>query len=529
MAIGDTFSGFAQNFNVLSAFGGESFDDPALALYEDTGFNGAMVKNSLTSWSSETVEWYFDSTALTAFITANPTLVLLEFNISYGLEDEAIGGYTVAFTPFISLNGTNLNVILQTSNDVLTSADAFAKKTATVRVYGKNIPTFDQLKDSLFSVATKFNVLNPLGDNVSVYVYEIELRALSGSGGGYVVAYDTQTNKHVDAGEIIDFGSVTFESSISRNLRLYNYGDQKITFFQNGLSADSPLAIKAPSPDLTSQTVYSTEFLNLNVTPVGAVAGASYTRNVSYGCDAANAVGDKFTFTTKYNVLAKPSGRIQVDYEGNILANNSTLALSAFSQNINSKISVRVKNTGTSALSISTITYAGNLFVAEDSMSSSTNIAVSGSNFVRFYLANSTEGAKSGTITINTSDVTENPFVINVVFSILPQTKLEFKSGANPANAIEIVQNGDTEVLGVIEKSRPLRKSFVLSNSGIYKSLIINSITTSNTNITLQNLPSLPATLQKNNANSIAFDLYFLTSSSGLKTTDLVVDYSEGA
>jgi hypothetical protein len=530
MAIGDAFQGYSVDYNIISALGGDAFDDPALALFEDTGFNGCFVKNGDSeSWSSETVEWRFDSSVLSTFSIANPKLAYLEFRITWGVEDEGIGGYSVSMSSFLSQDSVNLGTSIQVTNDTATSADAFNRKTAYVRVYGPNIPSSSILKDSTFGIATKFNVYNPLLDTPKVLIYEIKLTAVSSTGGGYVVAYDTDTNTYVNFQGYLDLGTIAYQSLLSKAIRYYNFGDTDIVFTQGGILAPTPFSVKQPSPDTVQQTVTQNSYIELQLGYTGLVASTNYNVTLRYECDAYNTLGGAFYFNLLVSVAAQTAGKISISYNSLPISNSSNLALSSFPKDITNKISILIQNTGTNTLTINSVSLSGDATIAEDSITPNTTLAVNATSYVKFYVSNSSEGNKAATITIISTDTTAPQFIIRVAYNILPQYNVVFKTGASVNDATSEVQDGDTQVFGVVEKGRPLSRSFVLSNSGIYKSVIINSISVNNSNLSLSNLPSLPATLAKNNGNAIVFNIDFSTMNSGLKNGDLTINYSEGS
>jgi hypothetical protein len=191
MAVGDTFEDYAFDYYKYGT-GGESFDDPALALFEDTGSNGASVKIESNSWFTETVEWRFNSGSLGSFMDLNPTLAYLEFQIEWSVQSEDPGTYAVSLSSFLSLSGVPYPNQTQINGNTATNSDSYVRKTAIIRVFGNNIPFWKDLKETNFGIATKFNI-SSAGPAVRVYIYEIKIKAVSGTNGSYVVVYDQKS------------------------------------------------------------------------------------------------------------------------------------------------------------------------------------------------------------------------------------------------------------------------------------------------------------------------------------------------
>ena len=149
--------------------------------------------------------------------------------------------------------------------------------------------------------------------------------------------------------------------------------------------------------------------------------------------------------------------------------------------------------------------------------------------YFKFYNDTDSVGNKSVIVNVKSNDSTNSDVYIQFVYSVAEQSKITFTEGAS-ASATQTERTLDELVdFGFVDKGRNIKKYYNISNTGIYKNLIINSINSTVSDINVGSLPSLPYTLQKNATNTLSFEVEFLTSTSGLKEGSLIIDYTEGA
>jgi hypothetical protein len=144
-------------------------------------------------------------------------------------------------------------------------------------------------------------------------------------------------------------------------------------------------------------------------------------------------------------------------------------------------------------------------------------------------LSTNTQGNKSVSVQIVSNSSTNSVYNFTFTYAVLQQSKIEFSEGFSSGSANSVLVNGQETDFGTVERDRSLLRYFVLKNSGIYKSLIINSITSSSSDMSVSGLPSLPYILIPNNGNAVTFSVGFETSEVGLKEGVLSIDYEEGS
>jgi hypothetical protein len=92
---------------------------------------------------------------------------------------------------------------------------------------------------------------------------------------------------------------------------------------------------------------------------------------------------------------------------------------------------------------------------------------------------------------------------------------------------VELV-DGEEFDIGSIDRGKSYTKSYVLTNSGIYKNLLIDSLTASS-DLSIVGTYSLPFTLSPNSANSLVVTVLFDTITVGLRDGIFTINYSEGS
>ena len=137
-------------------------------------------------------------------------------------------------------------------------------------------------------------------------------------------------------------------------------------------------------------------------------------------------------------------------------------------------------------------------------------------------LITSTLGNKLVTVIVTSNDAINNPFVFTIRYSVLPHSSLTFFADNKS------LVDGEKFDIGSIDKGKSYTKSYILKNDGVYKNLMINSLTASE-NLSIIGTYSLPFALAPLGANSLVVTVLFDTLSVGLKDGIFTINYSEGS
>lgn len=529
MPIGDTKIEYSINFEQITSAGGSiiGFESLVDTLGEDVGFNGTKATSDLASFSTVTVKYIFSDTAVTAWLANNSKNAYIEFRVEYDTEADA-SSYSYNMNVFFSDSNSVQNIKYYISDHIATKADENIRKSAKIRIYAADMPSASMLKNPKFGINIYFNCTNPQSLNTRVTLYEISWYFESATNGSYLVAYNEKLDKYALLEESLTLASVSKDVSAGAEIRLYNFGDTNVFFDANGITSDGSNFVFNPRSDQTVNTVTPNSFLPLYISYSGNVYGATYSTAIRSVCTAYNILDNRFVFNLNFQVLQQATGTLYLEFEGTDITADQSLVLSAYPLDVISKASITIKNNGNQNLIINSIQFNNSITRAEDCVADSTTLAVGQSNSIKFYVDVASLGTKTAQIVINTSDVNNTQKILDLIYNIKDQFKVVFKSGPSYSSTNDSLENNVTKSLGIVDKARTLKKSYSLQNDGVYKSVIINSITVNSVDLRLSNLPSFPYTLQIKNGNILNFDVDFNTATSGLKSGILNINYSEG-
>jgi uncharacterized delta-60 repeat protein len=187
-----------------------------------------------------------------------------------------------------------------------------------------------------------------------------------------------------------------------------------------------------------------------------------------------------------------------------------------------------IHNTGTAALSVSSVTVTGTDFIVTPAWNPSPNINPNSFRVFTVQMITTTTGAKTGTVTIVNSDTVggENPYTFALAGNV--------QSAATPED-IEVRGNGfvivDTDPspspidgtdFGTVALNATATRTFAIHNTGT-AALTINSVTFSNGDFSL--LGAFPLSVPGN--SSATFTVQMNTTTAGAKTATVTIGSSD--
>lgn len=125
---------------------------------------------------------------------------------------------------------------------------------------------------------------------------------------------------------------------------------------------------------------------------------------------------------TKYEInlsvlIQGPVIEVAQDWTGNYQPNGGTATFQTVGKNQSTSRRFQIKNAGTTNVTISSITVSGQGFTLIESPA--TTVAPGGITYFRVRLISATAGHKTGSVTINNNDPTNNPYVVYLEGEVL--------------------------------------------------------------------------------------------------------------
>jgi hypothetical protein len=363
------------------------------------------------------------------------------------------------------------------------------------------------------------------GNATSIKVYDIIFEIeLSSNIGALINVYDFFNDI-----DLVQLGSVRLGShvqgdSLSYTINIKNIGDRTLTI--SSISSSENLFISTSINERTSvQLPLDLEPGGSQVLEVNLLTNlyGSYTEFVRIQSSSLS-YSDLFIYFI-HTVVAEGSisPLILGSTSGSEIINNKTLTKGNLPVDVSSTISVSINNAGSVNLNIGSVYVYGNGSIADGSLiGTGAMVQPSSSKTLLIDLETETEGDKKVNVSIFSNDIRNNPFNFSISYSIVPQSKIELLLQDS------IIQDEDEIDIGSIVKNQNYVKRYNINNAGVYKSIIINSITSSS-KISVISESSFPFILLPNKTNSLNFSIKLDTSESGLKSGTLVIDYDEGS
>lgn len=508
-----------------------SWSDPNNSLGENeslSSFTEIITQENL--FVTKSLEYYFKNDIET-FINDNPTTAILRFKIRYKLSlandnETEESSPSISINPNLHIDGVNLNKNYQIKNGTANIKSNDQINTCEVSFFATDLPTSQELSDSLFGFSFYIDGNNQTLNTLDIKIYDILIEIVSGTGVSYPLC--VIDGYYVDIGDSFSLPSISTNSTRNKTFYIYNAGDTNMIIQKGGItSQDTNLFYfsKNPFPSTTITTItpqnqFEVKFIYKNTIPKENIVSISITSN--------STLSPSYFYFTFISVVDSSAPLIELSYQGNKIDNFGIFSLSSFPVSVPTVVSVKISNLGSSSLSLYSILVSGDGSLASGSISSTGTIASSISGNININLSTSSLGNKTVNIKVTSNDNQNPNYEISLKYAVLAHSKVEFKEGFSSGKTEKTLIDGQTNEIGTVDRNVDLKRYFVLRNSGIYKTMIINSISSSTDDIAISELPTLPYTLFPNSANSISFYITLETKKVGFKEGSLLIDYTEG-
>jgi len=522
------YNSFAEDLDLLTTKEGETWSNVTDSLGENP-LNDvwASVQSEKESFTTEHIAYNFKNVKIAEFIAQYPTTAALKFKVKYSFDCTKGGGASISLQPYVAIDGGDLELNSQIVNGITNDDSEGLIKTAVVSFYLNNIPVDEDLSSDKFDFVLSFDGTNPLQETVEIRVYSIEIEIINSTEIGYLLAV-------TESGFVMEDKDSTSLPDIIKQpggdkFYLYNVGDEKIIIPQGGISSENRyITFEAESWPTVITEIQKGEFLPISFEYFSQIQGPNEDTVVV----ESNALISRFAFGYQFSVTSTGPdlfSTIAPSYQGNTIVEGSSFSLSSFPIGVTTVITIRVYNTGSSSLIISSVTIGEDGNLSSGSIGPGTVIPPSFYGNININLSTNVEGSKSISVQIVSNSRTNSVYDFTLTYAVLQQSKIEFSEGFSSGSSDSVLVDGQETDFGTVERDRSLSRYFVLKNSGIYKNLIINSVTSSSASMPLSGLPSFPYTLIPNNGNAMTFSVSFETSEVGLKEGILSIDYVEGS
>lgn len=527
---GSNYKSFAQSLTILTVKEGETWSNATDSLGENPDKNvWAGAQSGKASFVTEHIAYKFKNSEIAEFLSANPTVAILKFNVVYSLVCTKDSGASISLQSYLASNGDDIGANSQIVDGIIEDESQGLIKTANVSFYLKEIPSNEALSSEKFQFVLSFNGNNPNNDTVKIRVYSIELQVINGTGVGYLLAV-TPEGLVLENKGVASLDQILTSQLGSNKVYLYNVGDEKVTINQGNITTEKGyINFASQSWPIVVTEIPKSAFLEVSFTYSSKYVGYN-TDSVIVNSNASN---NPFTIGYEFSVISTGGQdlfpNIALSYQGSTIAEGSSFSLSSFPLGITTIVTIKVYNIGTSSLTVSSVSVSGDGSLSSGSIGPGTVIPSLYYGNINVNLSTNIEGTKSISVQVVSNSIANSVYDFTLTYAVLQQSKIEFREGFSSGSSNSVLVDGQETDFGTVERDRSLSRYFVLKNSGIYKTLIINSVTSSSPNMPLSGLPSFPYTLIPNNGNAITFSVSFETSEVGLKEGVLSIDYVEGS
>lgn len=233
-----------------------------------------------------------------------------------------------------------------------------------------------------------------------------------------------------------------------------------------------------------------------------------------------------FFFSVTEPSLQNPD--IAIVYDGSQIQANSVVSLGLYPKEGVANISFQIFNYAVPPLVIPqngiTITTIGNDEMLVTDPSDSGELSLDFNESVTFVVGLDTTGLgdKSVVVLITSNDSDENPFVFTISYTIAKAFDLFVQESS------EEVESDETVNLGSFNKKTIINKNISISNKGISYGIRLLSIS-SDGDISLLGVPSLPFVLQPNERSIAEFVARFGSATLGRKNASLRIQWEVSA
>jgi len=327
-------------------------------------------------------------------------------------------------------------------------------------------------------------------------------------------------------------GSFVQNTDTSITLYVKNVGDtgSVLTIPQNGISIEtggSAVINSNPSSSGALNIVQGSSGISFTVKFDTTVVGnKSFEVSVLSSDDSTPKHNHTFFFTVTSPSTLVPD--IAVVYNGSQVQNDSVVSLGSYPKEGITDISFSIFNYATPNLIISqngidlTLITGNELLTTDPTASSSVTLGFNASTSFAIRLDTADLGNKSVIVTITSNDSDENPFIFTITYTVAKAFDLIVQESS------EEVAEDETVNLGSFNKRTIINRNISVSNRGISYGIRLLSIS-SDGEVSLIGVPSLPYVLQPNERNIVEFVARFGSATLGRKNASLRIQWEVSA
>lgn len=233
-----------------------------------------------------------------------------------------------------------------------------------------------------------------------------EVQVMDGAANVTTSTYDAATGENIPS--TVDFGTVSEGATSEKTLTINNIGPAVLTTADLNVSGD--FAVK--SGEVLEGSIAATSGTDTIVIEMNTSAPGAKTGTLTF---TTNDMDVKINLSGTVNALT-PAELDVFEADGTTaIAHNAMLDLGTVTQGDALNRTLVLKNTGESALAITTISATGATLTDDPSNTVITGLT---QDTLTFNVSTATPGAVSGNISIPSSDADENPYVINFVGAV---------------------------------------------------------------------------------------------------------------
>lgn len=495
------------------------------------GENLTLINSSYTNSSkkicvTDLFVGYFNYNDVSSFFETNPDLEIskIEYEVKYKVS---ISPGSESSDSVLDLYLSNISNKIDIKPDVIdniyiTPLDS-GIKTAKF-VFDSNVkgcPSVFQVNDDKFKIVLYISSNNPNESSILFEIYEVKqiiTLSLLSIPNIRISTIDQDIENFISNSDLFNFGSFLNETIFYRTYIIKNTGSSDLVIDSIALSSNIGFSSELSFPF----TVGSGSSVSFTITFSGSSLG---TYDESLQIISNSNINSVFDIVFRYTIVSSSATPplISVSYGSNIIQNNNISSLYSAPLNISKFIPLTISNIGSSNININSFSVVGDGTVGVGTdLSSRDPIAPNSSKTLNVLINTGSIGNKKINIVITSSEYQNNPLKLYFVYSVLPQISAFITDGS------KIIDNDSNTNIGSLDRGKSFVKSYFLRNSGIYKTMIVNSIS-GDKDLSIIGNYSFPFTLMPNSANSLAFIVVFDTNSPGLKEGSFIINYDEGS
>lgn len=464
----------------------------------------------------------FNETDISSFIDSNSNLIptQIKINVKFAAYQTYASLLATLIPVITSKNGVIIATPISSNETYSIPGNIGVNETSFVYNLSTGFPSTEELVDKDFNVFFTVAVNNPTNDQSGAIIYEVALEITLETPSGALISVTSGEEELIQNGRVIDLGSIFYLGSLSYKILIDNLGETNLIIESVYSNYSENIDFEFSGNEFPVQILPSDEPFSINIKMLGFSVGS---HNIAITIKSDSEQYTEFTFYFLLSVLSSSSNSSIAVYNNlERINNNGSISVAAQPKDISKFVQITYYNTGTSPLLISSVFLSGNVSSFPGStLLNNSIIQAGGSAVLNLSLDVSSYGNKLATITVNSNDPQNNPFIFNLSYTILPQFEAYLSSEGS------ILSDGINVPLGFLDKGKSFIKTYSIKNTGIYKTLIVNSVSVSD-EMLLNSSILFPVTLSPNAANSLVFAITFDTDSVGLRNGSLTVDYSEG-